>query len=103
MRPSSWPDRIRRPMSSELIVSYDGTANDDDALALAELFAPTGAKIALAYVRHAREFDAKREELAQHDAERRLSQGVDLLGDPAVERHVLFSASTGEGLQQLAQ
>ena len=32
------------PVSSDLIVSYDGTANDDDALALGKLLARTGAK-----------------------------------------------------------
>ncbi|MBV9943962.1 MAG: hypothetical protein JO262_17680, partial [Solirubrobacterales bacterium] len=63
------------PVSSDLIVSYDGTANDDDALALGKLLARTGARLALAYIRHSREFDPRREELAQHDAERRLEQG----------------------------
>src|SRR5438132_234502 len=57
---------------------------------------------ALAYVRHSREFDPRREELAQHDAARRLEQGAHWLGDSQVPRHVVFSASTGEGLEQLA-
>lgn len=89
-------------MSAELIVSYDGTANDDDALALARLLARTGAGLSLAYVRHSREFDPRREELAQHDAERRLEQGAAWLGDADPPRHILFSASTGEGLARLA-
>ena len=59
-------------MSSDLIVSYDGSPNDDDALALGRLLALTGAALSLAYIRHSREFDPRREELAQHDAERRL-------------------------------
>jgi nucleotide-binding universal stress UspA family protein len=88
--------------SSDLIVSYDGTPNDDDALALGKLLARTGASMALAYIRHSREFDPRREELAQHDAERRLEQGVAWLGDPSIPRHVVFSGSTGEGLEQLA-
>ncbi len=90
-------------MSSELIVSYDGTPNDDDALALGKLLAKSGAQLALAYIRHSREFDPRREELAQHDAERRLDHGVAWLGDPQVPKHVVFSGSTGEGLEQLAE
>jgi nucleotide-binding universal stress UspA family protein len=89
-------------MSTDLIVSYDGTPNDDDALALGKMLARGGASSALAYVRHSREFDPRREELAQHDAERRLAQGASLLGDSDTPRHVVFSASTGEGLEQLA-
>ena len=90
-------------MSADLIISYDGTPNDDDALALGKLLAGTGATLALAYIRHSREFDPRREELAQHDAERRLQQGVAWLGDPGIPRHVVFSGSTGEGLEQLAE
>ncbi|HSC02747.1 MAG TPA: universal stress protein [Solirubrobacteraceae bacterium] len=90
------------PVSSNLIVSYDGTPNDDDALALGKLLARTGASLALAYIRHSREFDPRREELAQHDAERRLEQGAAWLEDPDIPRHVVFSGSTGEGLEQLA-
>ena len=55
-------------MSADIIVSYDGTPNDDDALALGEALAASGASLALAYVRHSREFDPGREQLAQHDA-----------------------------------
>ena len=90
-------------MSADLIVSYDGTPNDDDALALGRLLARTGAGLALAYIRHSREFDPRREELAQHDAERRLESGVAWLGDSGIPRHVVFSGSTGEGLEQLAE
>jgi nucleotide-binding universal stress UspA family protein len=90
-------------VSSDLIVSYDGTPNDDDALALGKLLARTGASLALAYIRHSREFDPRREELAQHDAERRLEQGAAWLEDPDIPRHVVFSGSTGEGLEQLAE
>ena len=85
-----------------LIISYDGTPNDEDAVALGKMLAPAGFTLALAYVRHFREFDARREELAQHDAEQRLERGADLLGDQNVARHVVISASTGEGLAGLA-
>ncbi len=89
-------------MSIGIIVSYDGTANDDDALALARLLAVGGATLALAYVRHSREYDPRREEIAQHDAERRLEQGAVWLGDPDIPRHVVVNPSTADGLSQLA-
>jgi nucleotide-binding universal stress UspA family protein len=60
-------------------------------------------RLALAYVRHAPEYDEERETLAQHDAERRLEQGAERLGDPEIPRHVVFSASTGAGLEDLAR
>jgi nucleotide-binding universal stress UspA family protein len=91
------------PVSSDLIISYDGTPNDDDALALGRLLAKSGAGLSLAYIRHSREFDPRREELAQHDAERRLEQGAAWLEDPDIPKHVVFSGSTGEGLEQLAE
>jgi nucleotide-binding universal stress UspA family protein len=86
-----------------LIISYDGTPNDEDALALGKMLAPAGFTLTLAYVRHAREFDAAREELAAHDADQRLARGAELLGDPQAQRQVVISASTGEGLAQLAE
>src|SRR5436305_5105301 len=89
-------------MSTNIIVSYDGTPNDEDALALGKMLASSGASLALAYVRHARDFDPRREELAQHDAERRLEQGAIWLGAPDTPRHVVVSGSTREGLEQLA-
>jgi nucleotide-binding universal stress UspA family protein len=90
-------------MSTKVIVSYDGTSNDDDALALGKLLADAGATIALAYVRHSHEFDPRREQVASHDAQRRLEQGAAWLGDPNVPLHVVVSASTGEGLAALAE
>jgi Universal stress protein family len=90
-------------MAADLIISYDGTPNDDDALALGKMLSRGGATLALAYVRHAREFNAQREELAQHDAEQRVGRGAATLGNGDVGKHVVISASTGEGLAQLAQ
>jgi nucleotide-binding universal stress UspA family protein len=87
---------------TDIIVSYDGTSNDDDAVALAKILAQGGASLALAYVRHSREFDPRREELAAHDADRRLETGAALLGAPDTPRHVVVSPSTGEGLAKLA-
>jgi nucleotide-binding universal stress UspA family protein len=89
-------------MGAEVIISYDGTANDDDALELGKLLTGATSKLALAYVRHAPEFDPSREALAQHDAEQRLEHGVAELGDPQIPRHVVFGATTGAGLEELA-
>lgn len=89
-------------MSASVIISYDGTPNDDDALALGKMLACADFTLALAYVRHSREFDPGREELAQHDADQRLERGAALLGDPEITRHVVIGASTGASLGQLA-
>src|SRR3989440_7110786 len=89
-------------MSAKVIISYDGTSNDEDALALGKMLARAGFTLALAYVRHSREFNPRREELAQHDADQRLERGAGLLGDPEITRHVVIGASTGAGLGLLA-
>ena len=88
-------------MTADLIISYDGTPNDDDALALGKLLAQTDPR-RTGYVRHSKEFDPRREEVAQHDAEQRLERGATLLEVP-VARHVVVGASTGEVLGELAQ
>jgi nucleotide-binding universal stress UspA family protein len=89
-------------MAKPILVSYDGTPNDDDALALGRLLAAGGAPLALAYVRHSREFDPRREELAEHDARRRLAQGATWLGDDSLPQHVVIHPSTWVGLAELA-
>jgi nucleotide-binding universal stress UspA family protein len=89
-------------MALKVIVSYDDTANDRDALALGRLFAEGGATVALAYVRHTQESDEARERLEEHEAEQLLERGAGELGGN-VERHVVLSASTGEGLWELAE
>jgi nucleotide-binding universal stress UspA family protein len=86
-----------------IIVSYDGTANDTDALALGQLLAGAGGSLALAYVRHAVEADPAREAQAQADTEALLEAGATWLGDPDVPRHVVVSGSTPEGLRDLAE
>ena len=90
-------------MGVNVIVSYDGTANDDDGLALARMLAGSGSSISLAYVRHSREYDHRREEIAEHDAERRLELGAVWLKDPKVPRHIVLNPSTGAGLAELAE
>ncbi len=88
-------------MSANIIISYDGTNNEDDAVALGRVFAAAGAEVALAYVRHAPEDEASREILAQHEAEELLKRGTELLGQDA-PRHVITDRSTPEGLSKLA-
>jgi universal stress protein family protein len=89
-------------MPIDIIVSYDGTTHDDDALTLARMLAATGANLSLAYVRHSREYDPRREEIGEHDAARRLEQGAVWLGEEAVTRHVVVNPSTSAGLGALA-
>ncbi len=90
-------------MSTKIIVSYDGTANEDDAIALGRLLAGAGAEVALAYVRHSQEPDLDREKLAQSEAEELLARGASLFGDANVARHVVTDRSTPEGLRALAE
>jgi nucleotide-binding universal stress UspA family protein len=90
-------------MSAKIIISYDGTNNEDDAVALGRLFASAGAEVALAYVRHAPEGETSREILAQHEAETLLVRGAELLGDADAQRYVITNPSTPEGLGTLAK
>jgi nucleotide-binding universal stress UspA family protein len=93
-------------MSAKIIVSYDGTANEDDAIALGRLFAGAGAEVSLAYVRHTHEPDRNRETLAQHEAQELLRRGAALFGGPEAEslaRHVVTDRSTPQGLRTLAE
>jgi nucleotide-binding universal stress UspA family protein len=89
-------------MATKIIVSYDGTDNDRDALALGRLLASAGASLELAYVRHATEAESGRERLAESDAMALLDTGASVLGQPDIPRHVVLSASTPDGLRDLA-
>ena len=90
-------------MPPKIIVSYDGTANEDDATTLGRVFQSAGADVSIAYVRHTHEPDSNRETLAQTEAQDLLDRGAKLLGDVNVERHVVTDRSTPEGLAALAQ
>jgi nucleotide-binding universal stress UspA family protein len=87
---------------AKVIVSYDGTDSDRDALALGRLLTQAGAEIALAYVRHAHEDESSRERLAEQDAQELLDAGAAALGDPSIPTHVVLSGSTPNGLRDLA-
>jgi nucleotide-binding universal stress UspA family protein len=90
-------------MTPKAIISYDGTSNDEDALMLGRMLALAGATLQLAYVRHAVEPEREREVLHGHEAQRLLEAGARSLGDPDVDRRVVLSASTAEGLRELAR
>jgi nucleotide-binding universal stress UspA family protein len=89
-------------MATKIIVSYDGTENDLDALALGRLLGGAGATLALAYVRHAQEAESGRERLAESEANALLEAGAITLGQPDVPRHVVLAGSTPAGLRELA-
>jgi len=89
-------------MAPKTIVSYDDTANDRDALMLGRLLAEAGAELTLAYVRHVTQAERTREEHEEHEAEALLEHGAQLLGDLEIERRVVVSPSTAEGLKWLA-
>jgi hypothetical protein len=89
--------------ATKMIVSYDGTNNEDDAIALGRLFAQAGAEVALAYVRHTHEPEPDREVLAQNEAQELLRRGGELLGIPDVACYVVSDRSTPEGLRALAE
>jgi nucleotide-binding universal stress UspA family protein len=90
-------------MSPKAIVSYDDTPNDRDALMLARVLADAGVELVLAYVRHTAQDEREREQLEEHEAEALLRRGARTLGDLNVERRVVLSGSTAEGLSWLAE
>ncbi len=89
-------------MATKAIISYDDTPNDHDALMLARVLAEAGAELTLAYVRHTRQSEREREQLEEHEAHALLDRGARTLGDLDVERRVVVSGSTAEGLKLLA-
>jgi nucleotide-binding universal stress UspA family protein len=90
-------------MSVKIIISYDGTANEDDAIALGRQLAGAGAEVSLAYVRHTTEPEPDRETLVEHEVHALLERGAALLGDASIARHVVTDRSTPEGLRKLAE
>jgi nucleotide-binding universal stress UspA family protein len=96
-------DRKEGTMAIKAIVSYDDTQNDHDALMLGRVLAQAGAELTLAYVRHTTQSERRREELEEHEAEALLERGAHALDGIEVERRVVVSGSTPEGLKQLAE
>ena len=73
-------------MALKIIVSYDDTDNDRDALALGRLLAFTGGELSLAYVRH-----SFGEALEEKQAEELLARGAASVGAPDMPRHVVVN------------
>ena len=90
-------------MAIKAIVSYDDTPNDHDALMLGRVLADAGAELTLVYVRHTTEIESAREQLEEHEAEALLERGARTLGDIPVERRVVVSGSTADGIRWLVQ
>jgi nucleotide-binding universal stress UspA family protein len=90
-------------MPARVIISYDDSPNDRDAVALGRVFADAGADVSLAYVRHTKESEERREQLEDREAHALLARGAEALGEPDAELRVVVSASTGEGLRALAE
>jgi Universal stress protein family len=84
---------------TNIIISYDDTDNDRDALALGRVLGTAGANIALAYVRHGEDHDVREE----REAEELLERGARSIGVPDAPRHVVINPSTGIGLAGLAE
>ena len=82
-------------MSAKIIISYDGTANEDDAIALGRILGQAGAEVALAYVAHTND--------STGDTQTVLNRGLELLGDPNATGHVVTDPSTPQGLAALAE
>lgn len=82
-------------MPAKIIVSYDGTANEDDAIALGRILGQAGAEVALAYVAHTND--------SAGDTQTVLARGLELLGNPSATGHVVTDPSTPRGLAALAE
>jgi nucleotide-binding universal stress UspA family protein len=85
-------------MALKIIVSYDDTDNDRDALALGRLLAFSGAELSLAYVRH-----SFGESLDQHEAEDLLARGAESAGNPDMPKYVVINPATSVGLAEVAE
>jgi nucleotide-binding universal stress UspA family protein len=81
---------------TRIIVSYDGTDNDRDALFLGRALADAGADLSLAYVLHASDHGE------EGRAEALLRSGALELDRPDTPTHVTVNASTPDGLRDLA-
>jgi hypothetical protein len=83
-------------MSTNVIVSYDGTANENDALAFGALLARAGAEVHIGYVRHSRKL------VDDQEANELLARGKGLFDGPLAGAHTVTDPSTPEGLAGLA-
>jgi len=80
-----------------VIVSFDGTANENDALAYGALLARAGADIHIGYVRHSREL------VGDEEAQELLARADRLFDGPLAGSHAVTNPSTPRGLAELAE
>ncbi|HEV3318991.1 MAG TPA: hypothetical protein VG053_04555 [Solirubrobacteraceae bacterium] len=83
-------------MPTKIIVSYDGTANEDDAIAFGSLLHRAGAEVSLGYVRHTDEA------VSDEEAQEVLDRGAAHFDGTFASRHAVTDRSTPQGLQALA-
>lgn len=81
---------------TSIIVSYDGTANENDAIALGSLFAHAGAEVSLGYVRHTTEA------VSDQEAQEVLDRGAAIFDGTFASSHAVTDRSTPQGLSALA-
>jgi nucleotide-binding universal stress UspA family protein len=82
---------------TSIIVSYDGTANENDALALGRIFGDAGAEVHVGYVRHSQEL------VSDKEAQELLARATKLYAGPLAGAHTVTNRSTPEGLATLAE
>jgi nucleotide-binding universal stress UspA family protein len=87
----------RTTMADKVIVSYDGTANENDALAFGALLARAGAEVHIGYVRHSKEL------VDDQEAQELLERAVRLFDGTLADAHTVTDPSTPEGLAGLAE
>ncbi len=90
-------------MAPHAIISYDDSLNDHDALMFGRVLGELGSRLTLAYVRHARRDRPEHEQLDAGAADALLERGARWLEQDAIQRRIVISGSTGEGLAWLAQ
>jgi nucleotide-binding universal stress UspA family protein len=82
---------------TKIIVSYDGTANENDAIAYGSLLARAGAEVSLGYVRHT---DGA---VSDEEAQEVLDRGASLFDGTFASTHAVTDRSTPQGLRELAE
>ena len=82
---------------TKIIVSYDGTANEADAIAYGSLLARAGAEVSLGYVRHTNEA------VSDAEAQEVLDRGAALFEGTFASSHAVTDRSTPQGLSTLAE
>ena len=90
-------------MAPHAIISYDDSLNDHDALMFGRVLAELGSRLTLAYVRHARRDRPEHEVLDADAADALLERGARWVEDDCIQRRIVISGSTGEGLAWLAR